>query len=208
MQDKALPGIAIIEDHPVVREGLTAYFNKTDRWQVMGTASTLAEAKELLTNIRPDLVLLDIQLDDGWGIDIVPWYSEQARFAEQTWEVPLMAVYSSFEDFAHVSAALGMGVKAYVCKRRTEQELENALLKALEGEEWIDEAARTTYKTYTDLTGRLTKREKEILSLVKRGFSNDQIAASLGINRRTVENLIYCVYDKTNIRSRKKLQEL
>jgi DNA-binding NarL/FixJ family response regulator len=200
--NRILPGIAIIEDHPLVREGLAAYFNKTGRWQVMGTASTLAEAKELLANIRPDLVLLDIQLDDGWGIDIVPWYSEQ------NYEVPLMAVYSAFEDFAHVSAALGMGVKAYVCKRRTEQELENALFKALEGEEWIDEAARVTYKTYTDLTSHLTKREKEILSLVKRGFSNDQIAASLGINRRTVENLIYCVYDKTNIRSRIKLQEL
>ena len=200
------PCLVIIEDHPVMRNGLAAWFEGCGRWRVVGTASTLTEAKDLLITLaakgqKVDLLLLDIQLEDGWGLDIIPWYAKQT-------EVPPAAVYSVFDDYAHVSAALGMGVRAYVTKRRGETELEAALLKVLEGGVCIDEAAQIKLNTVTDLLGLLSKREAEILSLVKSGLSNKQIAASLGISRRTVENILSCVYDKTGIRSRLELERL
>ena len=116
--------IIIIEDHPVVRNGLSAFFTATGRWKISGIAASLAEAKKMLTAVQTDIVLLDIQLEDGWGLDIIPWLVTQSE--QKTNPLPLFAVYSAFDDYAHVRAALSMGVKAYVTKRRSEQKLENA----------------------------------------------------------------------------------
>ena len=200
--------IAIVEDHPVMREGLARWFADTGRWQVSGTAASLEGAKELLAaeGFQTDILLLDIQLEDGWGLDIISWYTGHCGPGKQNG--PLTAVYTAFDDYAHVSAALGMGVKAYVCKRRGERELEEALLKALEGDICVDSTARTKLQTVTDFVSLLTRREKEILNMVKSGLSNKQIASGLGISRRTVENILSCVYDKTGIKSRLELERL
>jgi len=205
------PRLFIVEDHPIMREGLASYFAKTGNWQVLGTASTLTGAKELLSNVQVDVALLDIQLEDGWGLDIITWFIEQNKFDEQDGTVkkaPIMAVYSGFDDYAHVSAAMGMGVRAYVCKRHSERELEEALQKALNGEIYIDEAARSKLNNVTDLVRLLTRRETEILDLAKDGLSNKQIAGRLGISHRTVGNILRCVYDKTGIKTRLELQKL
>ena len=203
--------IVIIEDHPLVREGLAAYFADTGRWQVMGTAPSLETAKELLTSVEADVVLLDIQLEDGWGLDIIPWYAAQIKLDTQSGhekEPALMAVYSTFDDNAHVNAALSMGVRAYVCKRSNVPELEKALLSALNGKVYIDDRIESRLQKARDVYGLLTKREKEIFTLVKNGLSNKQIAARLGITCHTVENIISCVYDKTGIDSRLELFKL
>ena len=200
--------IVIIEDHPVMREGLAAWFSHTGRWEVAGTAASVAEAKELLTRVHADVALLDIQLEDGWGLDIIPWLKHTHTHPYTQSDTPVLAVYSVFDDYAHVSAAVSMGVRAYVCKRHGERELEAALLKALNGETCIDDTAQTRLKTAKNIFNLLTRREAEILSLVKDDLSNKQIAARLGISHRTVENVLSCIYDKTGITSRLELQKL
>jgi NarL family two-component system response regulator LiaR len=199
--------IVIIEDHPVMREGLASWFTGTGRWEVAGTAATLAGAKELMTLVEADVALLDIQLEDGWGLDIIPWLL-QTKYAGKKAGLPVMAVYSSFEDYTHVSAAMSMGARAYVSKRRSERELEQALLKALDGETFIDETAQIQFATVSNIFNLLSRREAEILSLVKDELSNQQIADRLGISKRTVENTLSWIYDKTGIRSRLELQKL
>jgi len=201
-----IPKIIIIEDHPIMREGLANYFNGTDRWQVLGTASNLAEAKELVNRVYADVFLLDIQLEDGWGLDIIPYIEKHERSVGKA--RPIMAVYSSFDDYAHVSAALGMGVQAYICKRRNEQELEAALRAALDGKPYIDETTQSKLNKTVNLFSLLTRRETEIFRLVTQGFSNKQIAENLKISSRTVENILSCIYDKTGIRSRAELERL
>ena len=222
-----ITNIIIIEDHPVVRNGLSAFFTGTGRWKIIGTAASIAEAKKLFTDVYAnsvcanpvcanpicaDIILLDIQLADGWGFDLIPWlitHLERVSLETQkSYSMPLLAVYSAFDDYAHVRAALSMGVKAYITKRRSEQELENALYKALDGELYIDAAVQQKLQTITDFCSFLTKRESEILNLVKRGLSNKEISSQLGISRRTVENILSCVYDKTGIKSRLELERL
>jgi len=204
-----LPGIVIVEDHPLVREGLTSYFNETKRWQVTGTAANLDEAKELLTNHKPDILLLDIQLEDGLGLNIIPWLKANAAAHPHPVLVnTVVAVYSAFNDFVHVSAAISMGVRVYMCKRRSVSELESALLKALKGETFIDDTVQSKLDNAADIFSLLTRREMEILALVNRGLPDKQIAQRLGISPRTVQNIIYCIYDKTGIRSRQELQKL
>jgi DNA-binding NarL/FixJ family response regulator len=191
--------IIIIEDHPVVREGLASYFAGTGHWEVKGTAATLAEAQELLTRIETDMVLIDIQLEDGWGLDIISSLKGKT----------LAAVYSAFDDYSHVSAALAMGAKAYVCKRRNPQELENSLLQVFDkGRTYIDDTVKAKLEISKNLFSLLSKREAEILSLVKNGDANKEIAAKLGISVRRVENVLSIIYDKTGIKTRLALQRM
>ena len=197
--------IIIIEDHPLMLRSLTAWFNITKRWNVTGTASSLLEGIELLdrvseTRVHFDVVLLDIQLEDGWGLDIIPFLPKNPS--------PITAVYTAFDSYAHVSTAMTMGVRAYITKRRSEDELENALWKALDGEVYVDESVQVKLKTVSNLRDLLSKREREILSMVISGLSNTEIAADLNISRRTVENILSCIYDKTKVRSRLELQRL
>jgi len=193
--------IAIVEDHPVMRRGLEAWFKETERWSVTRTAASFEEARAVLPGLPVDLVLLDLQLEDGWGLDIIPSF-------EQSYQMPVFAVYTGFDSHAHVTAALSLGVRAYVTKRRTEAELEGFLLRALEGEICVDESAKIKLQNIKDLASLLTMREAEIFTLVSKGLSNRQIAARLEISHRTVENILSCVYDKTGIHSRLELERL
>jgi NarL family two-component system response regulator LiaR len=198
-----LPSIVIIEDHPVMREGLANFFAGTGRWRFGGTASSLESAKELLKGITADVILLDINLKDGWGLDIIPWLVQQTQSTQ-----PIFAVYSAYDDWAHVRSALNMGVRAYVTKQRSLQELETALQKALSGSVYIDETAQERLQNTANTLDLLTKREKEIFSLVKSGMTNKEIAAKLNISHKTVANIVSLVYDKIGIRDRLELERL
>lgn len=199
--------IFIIEDHPAVQEGLISYFEKSCGWRVTGTASGLENAKEKLTQTAADILLLDIELEDGLGLNLIPWLKQQVSEKKAS-ALPVIAVYTAYDDFVHVSAALSKDVQVYMCKRRSLSELEQALLKALNGEKYIDDTVQMRLEYITDVTSALTKREKEIFSLVKSGLSNKKIAVYLGINVRTVENILSCIYDKTGVHSRTELLEL
>ena len=194
------PCIFIVEDHPLMREGLASYFKRTGRWQITGIAASLEEAKKYLPDLKTDIVLLDIQLEDGWWLDLVPLIKQS--------KPPTIAVYSAYDDYAHVRIALGLGARVYVCKRRNEKELEKALLEALGGKICIDSSVQERLNTAANLFSLLTRRESEIVNLVKDGLSNREIAAHLGISHRTVENILSCIYDKTGIKSRLELERL
>jgi NarL family two-component system response regulator LiaR len=200
----------IIEDQPVMRKRLADYFEGTGRWHVAGTAANLAEARTMLSEgaeqgAAVDILVLDIRLKTGWGLDIIPWLRDLYRKKPLP---PAVAVYSDFNDYANVSAALSLGVRAYVCKSRDETELEAALETLLRGGTYMDPDIEQQLTVLVKTVSLLTKREAEILVLVKSGLSNREIAARLGINGRTVENILSCVYDKTGIHSRLELQKL
>jgi len=184
-------------------ESLALYFSDSGRWNVLGTAPSLAETKTKISGMNGiDVLLLDVQLEDGWGLDIIHWVREQKI------KPPVFAVYTAFDDFGHVSAAMSLGAKVYITKRRNKQELEAAILNALSGIVCIDESAQMKLNAVTNYSSMLTKREAEILTLVKNGLSNNEIAAKLGISIRTVQNILSCVIDKTGIKSRQKLERL
>jgi NarL family two-component system response regulator LiaR len=189
-----------------MRKGLADYFEGTGRWRVLGTASNIEDAKKLLSTPEGnsvDILLLDIQLETGWGLDMIPWLQQKNRKS-----VPAIVVYSAYTDYAHVNAALGMGVRGYASKSRSEEELEAALETVLRGGLYTDKTVEQELALVTGALSLLTKREGEILTLVKTGLSNKRIAEQLGISRRTVENILSCVYDKTGISSRVELQKL
>ena len=203
--------IVILEDHPVMRKGLAAWFAGTGRLQILGIAADLAEARGLFSEMAalPEILLLDIRLsspdgaaEDAIGFDIIPWLRE--RFGK----TPLVVVYTHFDDYAHANAALGFGVRGYVCKYRSEEELETVLHAVLRGEVSIDKAVEPKLKNAVEAHKLLTRREAEILKYIREGRSNKRIAAALGISPRTVENLLSRIYYKTGIASCSDLQKL
>jgi DNA-binding NarL/FixJ family response regulator len=187
-----------------MRKGLASWFAGTGRWKVSGIAENIEAAKEIMSQSAefPDIVLLDIQLKsdqekEAYGLDFIPWLKKQ-----YSKKAPVTAVYTQFDDYAHVNAALSYGVQAYVCKSRSETELEEALLSALGGECYIDPAVESKVRKVDEVRKLLTAREAEILSLVKEDLSNKRIAEKLNISVRTVENVLSCIYYKTGISSR------
>jgi NarL family two-component system response regulator LiaR len=198
-----MPGVVIIEDHPLMRNGLAAYFAGTGRWRVLGSAQDAESARPLLSapEAMPDILIVDIQLGNGWGLDIIPWLRKRGA-------VPPVVVYSAFTGYAHVNTAFGMGVRGYVSKNRSGAELEAALEAVLRGEIYTDAEVERELAAVDDTLALLTKREGEILTLVRTGLSNKTIAERLGIKCRTVENILSCIYDKTGIHSRLELQKL
>jgi DNA-binding NarL/FixJ family response regulator len=191
-----------------MRKGLADYFEGTGRWRVLGTFSNIEEANTFLSasalDGNPiDILLLDIQLETGWGLDIIPWLRRENRE-----KLPAIVIYSAYNDYAHASAAFGMGIRGYVSKSRSEEELEAALETVLQGGLYTDKTVERELAAVTGALSLLTKREGEILTLVKTGLSNKRIAEQLSISRRTVENILSCVYDKTGISSRMELQKL
>jgi len=198
------PGVIIIEDHSIVREGLIGYFHKTGRFRVVGTASNLDDAKKLLLSASADILIIDIQLKDGLGLSLIPWLKQEKQTSES---FPVIAIYTAYDDFVYVSAALTKGAQVYMNKRRGVEELEEALIKALEGEKYIDDTVQVKLDIMADTIDALTRRESEIFTLVKAGLSNKQIGDKLGIKVRTVENILSIIYDKVGVNSRQELQE-
>jgi NarL family two-component system response regulator LiaR len=191
--------IFIIEDEPVIRKALAGYFAGTGCWLVYGSASSLKAAQTLLAGAaKPvDVVLPDIKLETEWGLDIIPWLKSQNAGAP----VPAVAVYTSFSDLAHVNAALSLGVRGYIIKKRDEAELEAALEAMLKEGEWVDGEAERPSAPPGSRLNILTKRESEVLSLIKAGLANREIAARLGITTKTVQNIASCVKEKLYITS-------
>jgi NarL family two-component system response regulator LiaR len=194
--------IVIVEDEPVMRKALASWFAGTGRWLVYGAAATLDAAKALLSGPakESEIVLLDIRLETEWGLDLIPWLKSRAKI------LPAVAVYSCFSDSAHVSAALSLGVKAYIIKKRDETELEAALETVLAGGEWIDSEAERPAKAPDGPLSALTKREAQILSLIRAGLSFREIARRLGIKVHTVQNTASCIKEKLYITSFKELE--
>jgi NarL family two-component system response regulator LiaR len=202
--------LLIVEDHPVMRKGLAAWFAETGRWQVLGAAASIDEAAALCcpapgghSGEKPDIVVLDIQLEGAWGLDLIP------RLRDLLGEsAPCCVVYSAFEDWAHVSAALGAGARGYVSKRSGEAELERALQTVLAGNEYVEKSLGEHLGRITGMIDRLTRRETEVWNLAREGLSSRHIGSRLGISPRTVDNILSIIYDKTGIADRKELMKL
>ncbi|MDR1175418.1 MAG: LuxR C-terminal-related transcriptional regulator, partial [Treponema sp.] len=98
--------------------------------------------------------------------------------------------------------------RGYVTKKQNETELEAALNIVLSGKVYTDRSAELNLQSAAGVISLLTRREADIFTLVKDGLSNQQIADKLFISRRTVENILHCIYDKTGIPTRLELQKI
>jgi DNA-binding NarL/FixJ family response regulator len=198
--------IVIIDDHEMMRRGLASALSP--RWTIAGEAASLEEGQSLFNSLKtpPSAVILDIELRDREsGLEILPCLAK--RYGN-TNTVPPVLVYSVYSDYVHIKTALSMGVKGYVSKVHGLAELETALNAVLRGQIYVTSDMITELAVVSDKVGGLTKREKEIFTLVQQGKDNRQIEKELNLVKRSVENYISRILNKLDIKSRRELRDL
>lgn len=183
--------VVVADDHAVVREGIRRVLDDDPDVTVVGEASTGAEALAIIDDCRPDVVLLDLGLPDMTGLEVV-------RRLCQAGAPPRILVLSMHEDDEYVLRAVRAGVDGYLLKDEAEPAMLRAAVRSVHaGDSYFSSTAAaslagalqspTAAGPEADPLARLTERELEVLRLVATGRSNKEMAAKLGISRRTVE---------------------
>jgi two-component system NarL family response regulator len=180
--------ILIVDDHPVVREGLAALIERREDMTVVGEASNGREAIEQFRRFTPDVTLLDLRMPEVDGVTAITCIREQAPTAR----IIVLTTYDSDED---IYRGLRAGAKAYLLKDTSPQELLDTIRAVHAGQTRIppDVAAKLAER----MTGpELTHRELDVLRLVMAGKSNKQIAAALFISEGTVKTHVNNILGK------------
>jgi DNA-binding NarL/FixJ family response regulator len=194
--------VVIIDDHELMRSGLAAKLE--NHWQIAGEAASLEEAKKLFKSLAnsPDLILLDIGLGKEWGLDII---NDKSFF---NGKFPPVLVYSVYDDYAHVNAAIRCGARGYICKSQSAADLLEAMEDVSSGKTSFPPALLQRMAITSDKVLGLSKREQEVFSMVQQGKNNREIAADLGVSLRTIENNLSIIYDKTGAKDRRELEKM
>ncbi len=185
---KAPARVLIVDDHPVVREGLAAQLATEPDLEVCGEAEDVAGALTLIESSRPDVAIIDIALKSGNGIDLV----KRIRARNET--VRLL-VWSMYLESHYAERALRAGAQGYVHKGRATREILDALRAVLAGKVYLsgDQADRLLQRLVSGQTVErspietLSDRELEAFELMGQGLSTEQIAATMHISPKTVE---------------------
>ena len=191
--------LVIVDDHPVVRDGLSAMFARDPEFAVVGEASDGAEGVRLAETLRPDVILMDLRMG---GMDGVTAIGELARRG-----VPArVLVLTTYDTDSHVLPAIEAGATGYLLKDAPRDELLRAVRAAARGEVALSPsvAARlmSRLRTPAPSTGPLSQRELEVLRLVAAGHTNREAAARLFITEATVKTHLLNIYAKLEVNDR------
>jgi len=204
----AILDVLLIDDHPLVNHGLALFLEETGRFSVSGQANSLGEAKHFIEESKnlPSFIVLDIVLGEENGLDFLPFLKSFCR--KRSIPMPPVLVCSVLEDPFRIQTALKLGASGYIPKTETKAELQNAIDTVLRGEVYITSEHAVKLSKSLGAYEQFTKREIEVLNMIKQSKNNQEIAKALGINIRTVENHISNIYFKTGCRSRQELEKL
>jgi len=186
--------ILIVDDHPVVRAGLTTLLGTQPGLQVLGSASGGEEALEILRAQSLDLLLLDLRMPGMTGIDVLLEIKRQDMHVRAI-------VLTSFDTDEDIYRAVQAGAEGYLLKNTSQGEMVEAIKKVHSGQRYIPPriASRLTERM---MRSNLTARELEILKMVVKGLTNKQIARVLRISSHTVRNHVNSVIEKLDVSDR------
>jgi NarL family two-component system response regulator LiaR len=191
--------VLVVDDHAVVREGLRAFLELQERIEVVGEAADGDEAIPAAERLRPDVILMDLVMPRLDGVAAMRALRERVPGAR-------VIVLTSFLDDDKLLPALRAGAAGYLLKNAQPQELARAVRAAHAGEALLDPvvAARLVdaLTGHANPLGQLTPREREVLELIGRGFSNKRIAYELGISEKTVKTHVGHVLAKLGVTDR------
>ena len=186
----------IIDDHEIVRRGIAEIVDRDDRFEVVAEAGSVEDAIRRANLVTPDVVLVDLQLPDGTGIDVMEALRDSLPDTKAI-------VLTTFDDDDAFSSALDAGARAYVLKTIRGAEINDVIQAVADGRVLLDERTITRRRVDSqDPSINLTPSERRVLNLIGDGLSNREIGESLGIAEKTVKNHITSLLSKMGLRRR------
>jgi DNA-binding NarL/FixJ family response regulator len=194
--------VFLVDDHEIVRRGVKNLLESEGDIEVVGEASTAAEAKEAILALRPDVCVLDANLPDGSGIDVC----REVRAVDQNIRGLIL---TSYDDDSAISAAILAGAAGYVLKQIEGSSLVSGVRLVASGHSLIDPAvaARVVeqvqfHRRSLDLLTDLTPQQSKILFLIAEGLTNRQIAERLFLAEKTVKNHVTGLLSRLGVQHR------
>ncbi|MFN2433564.1 MAG: response regulator [Gemmatimonadota bacterium] len=199
--------VALLDDHTLFRDGLRRLLDTEPDIDLVAEAKSGAEIFPLIEREQPDLLLLDLNLQNESGLDLLP------RLAEQHPELKVLVLTASIDQEDRINS-IKLGARGVVLKYAASENLIKSIRKVAEGEMWVDH--ETTKKLFEELADRrgpkpespldlLTDREREVTALVGEGMRNKEIAERLFISERTVKTHISNIFQKLDLSDRLEL---
>ena len=196
--------LLVVDDHEVVRQGLVALLDRRSGFEVVAQAGSVAESIDAAARFEPDLVIMDVRLPDGPGI-------EACREIRATRPETRVVMLTSYPDEEAVLSAIIAGASGYLLKQIRGRDLVAALEAVGRGESLLDPAVtekvlervrRMVSGSATDELAGLTSQERKILLLVAEGKTNKEIAADVFLSDKTVKNYVSSILSKLNLERR------
>jgi DNA-binding NarL/FixJ family response regulator len=182
--------VIIVDDHPVVREGLAVGLEHVGEITITGTAGSIAEALRLIERSAPDVLVLDLDLSGEDGLDAIP------RVYDLSPDTRIL-ILTAYESDDQVVGALRAGASGYLLKGALLTEIRTAVRKVHAGETYLDARVAGRVARLLRAEGpRITARERDVLTLLHAGRANKEIATALGISERTVKFHVTSILNK------------
>jgi DNA-binding NarL/FixJ family response regulator len=181
--------ILLVDDHPIVLQGLKQLINEEDALTVCGEASDSSETLEAVESLKPDLAIVDLSLKGGSGLDLIK--TLRARHPEI-----LVLVLSMHEESLYAERALRAGARGYVMKEEATECLIAAIRKVLKGLIYVSDKLANRLLTRIveggsqdrdSIVDKLSDRELQVFEMIGRGFSTRQVAERLKLSIKTIE---------------------
>jgi two-component system, NarL family, response regulator DevR len=196
--------IMLVDDHEVVRQGLRSLLERRAHLRVVAEAGTVAEAVAEAARVQPDVIVMDVRLPDGTGIEACR--DIRAERAETR-----VLMLTSYADDEAVYASIVAGAAGYLLKQTRGRELVSAIEAVARGESLLDPAVTSKVLTrmrdlaagaYKDPLAELSEQERRILGLIAEGKTNREIASTVYLSEKTVKNYVSTILSKLGMERR------
>lgn len=194
----------IVDDHKMMQKGVKDYLEENTDWRVPVTCSTSQECLQALKNAGglnqlPQIAIVDVQLLNESGLEL-------AQTIARDFPSVQCVMYSMYDTAGYIMQAKAAGVRGYISKVASEDELVRCLETVLSGKEYFEGKARGSLAKIEKVSPLLTRQEKRILEKLLQQKSNEEIAGELFISLHTAENYVSYIYDKLCVKSRAELE--
>jgi DNA-binding NarL/FixJ family response regulator len=204
--DKKVAKVLIVDDHPIVRDGLAMRISGQSDMEVCGQAEDVTEAIELVRQTRPDVVVIDIALKTGSGIDLI----KRIKVIDDS--IRSLAI-SMYDESLYAERAIRAGAMGYLNKQVATRNITEAIRHVFDGKMYLSEQmadrmlqlARSGERLVQSPVDRLSDRELQVFELIGRGCSTGEIAESLHLSVKTIDNYRDIIKTKLNLRDSNKL---
>jgi DNA-binding NarL/FixJ family response regulator len=195
--------VLVADDHPLVRKGFRSLLSSLPITELVGEATTGEEAISLAEKLQPDLVLMDLRMPGGGGLNAIQQIVTTSPHIR-------VLVVTMYEDDDSVFAAMRAGARGYILKDMDDEEMTRAILAVGHGEAIFSPAIAERIMRYfsgepllpPNLFPELTESERNVLKLMAQGVNNEMIAARLGLSIKTVRNYASNIFSKLQVADR------